>query len=246
MEDGAYTDANWGPRDASHPNPGNLIDIEDAQSLLGHIVTRMGGPVCWGCMRERGTMSQSSCESEIYATNEGTKSVVTVRNLMTDFDLPEIRQPTIVWNYNQGCVDWTKGCSVSKKLRHLNMQELSVRLWQKLGLVEVRHISGKTNIADIFTKKIKDTQHFRNMAFTITTPRLIGHWNLETGEMINSEERGVLKGVLRGPNTVRDSTNTLGKSVGFATNIVTSPLAVAPAIAAAACAIARRLIGIQQ
>jgi hypothetical protein len=121
MEDGAYTDANWGPQDASHPNPGVLVNIEDAQSLLGHVVTRMGGPVCWGCMRERGTMSQSSCESDIYATNEGTRSVVTVRNLMTDFDLLEIRQPTTVWNDNQGCVDWTKGCSVSKKLRHLNM-----------------------------------------------------------------------------------------------------------------------------
>jgi hypothetical protein len=84
------------------------------------------------------------------------------------------------------------------------------------------------------------------MAFTITTPRLIGHWNPETGETINSEERGVLKGVLRGPNTVRDSTNTIGMSVGFATNIVASPLAVAPAVAAAACAIARRLIGIRQ
>jgi hypothetical protein len=34
---------------------------------------RMGGPICWGCMRETQTMSLSSCESEIYATNEGTK-----------------------------------------------------------------------------------------------------------------------------------------------------------------------------
>jgi hypothetical protein len=56
-----------------------------------------------------------------------------------------------------------------------------------------------------------------------------------------------LKGVLRGPSMVRDSTNTVGNSVGFATNIVASPLAVAPAVdAAAARAIARRLIGIRQ
>jgi hypothetical protein len=198
----------------------------------------MGGPVCWGCMREKGTMSQSSCESEIYATNEGTKSVVTVRNLIGDFDLPESLQPTIVWNDNQGCVDWTKGVSVSKKLRHLNMRELSVRLWQKLGLVEVRHISGKTNIADIFSKEIKDTQHFRNMAFTITTPRMIADWDAETGETLSGRVRGVLKGV----KTVRDSTRSVEKRVGFVTNIVPPPLAVAPAVAAAR-AIARRLIG---
>ena len=48
IRDGVYTDANWGPQDASHPKPGvaEFVDIEDAQSLLGHIVMRMGGPIC--------------------------------------------------------------------------------------------------------------------------------------------------------------------------------------------------------
>ena len=113
MRDGAYTDANWGPQDASHPKPGETIEIADAQSLLGHIVMRMGGPVCWGCLRETETMSQSSCESEIYATNEGEPSVLTVRNLLEDFGYAETRTPTTVYNDNRGAVDWSKGCSVS-------------------------------------------------------------------------------------------------------------------------------------
>jgi hypothetical protein len=78
IDDGVYTEANWGPQDASHPKEGEMISISDAQSLLGHLVMRMGGPICWGCMRETMTMSLSSCESEIYATNEGTKSALTV------------------------------------------------------------------------------------------------------------------------------------------------------------------------
>jgi hypothetical protein len=192
-------------------------------------------------------MSPSSCESEIYATNEGTKFVVTVRNLMGDFDLPEIRQPTIVWNDNQGCVDWTEGVFISKKLRHLNMRELSVRLWQKLGLVEVQHISGKTNIPDIFTKEIKDTQHFRNMAFTtITTPQMIADWDPATGETLSSRVRGVLKRgktVRDSTRSVGDSTKSVGKHVGFVTNLVAPPLAIAPAVAAVVRAIARILIG---
>jgi hypothetical protein len=143
LDDGVYTDANWGPQDASHPKADETICIEDAQSLLGHVVMRMGGPICWGCMRETTTMSLSSCESEIYATNEGTKSALNVRNLLTDLNVAEATLPIPLWNDNRGTVDWTKGVSVSRKLRHINMRQLSVRLYQKLGYVRVQHIEGK-------------------------------------------------------------------------------------------------------
>jgi hypothetical protein len=76
---GTYTNANWGPQDASHPTSEDAtFNITKVQSLLGHVVFCMGGPVCWGCTQEKGTVSHSSCESEIYATNKGTKSTLTI------------------------------------------------------------------------------------------------------------------------------------------------------------------------
>jgi hypothetical protein len=38
-------------------------------------------------------MSLSSCESEIYATNEGTKSALNVRNLLLDLKAPDASNP---------------------------------------------------------------------------------------------------------------------------------------------------------
>ena len=187
MHDGVYTDANWGPQDASHPKPDETVDIEDCQSLRRHIVMRMGGPVCWGCTRETETMSQSSCELEIYSLNEGTKSILTIRNLLTDFEYSEVDGPTTIYNDNQGAVDWSKGCSVSKKLRHVNLRELLVRLHQKLNHIDVQHIPGKRNISDILTKEEKDPLHFRSMAFTITTPRLLENWDSHNGDTILSD-----------------------------------------------------------
>jgi hypothetical protein len=148
---------------------------------------RMGGPICWGCMRETTTMSLSSCESEIYATNEGTKSALNVRNLLIDLQVPEAALPMPLWNDNRGYVDWTKGMSVSKKLRHINIRELSVCLYQRLGYVSVQHKEGKRNVADIFTKEIKDPAHFRSMAFTLATPRLLANWDHLTGESLPRE-----------------------------------------------------------
>jgi hypothetical protein len=171
--DGVFTDANWGPQDASHPLPGETTSISEVQSLLGHVVFRVSGPVSWGCIRESKSVSRSSCESEIFATDEGTKSALTVRHLLQDLGMPDGDTPTPIWNDNRGCVDWCKGVSVSRKLRHINMRELAVRLAQREGSVAIKHIPGKHNIADLFTKEIKDPTHFRNMAFTITSPRLI-------------------------------------------------------------------------
>jgi hypothetical protein len=53
------------------------------------------------------------------------------------------------------------------------MRELGVRQSQQLGDVHIRHIDGKRNTADLFTKEIKDASHFQKMAFTITTLRRI-------------------------------------------------------------------------
>jgi hypothetical protein len=173
MEDGAYTDANWGPQDASHPLAGQTVTLEEVKSLLGHVVFRIGGPICWGCTREKDTVSRSSCESEIYSADEGTKSVLTIRHLLQDLGQSDGYKPTPLRNDNRGCVDWTKGCTVSRKLRHINMRELAVRAAQLNKDISVEHIEGKLNIADLFTKEMKDTAHFHDLALTITSPRRI-------------------------------------------------------------------------
>jgi hypothetical protein len=63
--------------------------------------------------------------------------------------------------------------TVSKKLWHINMCELGVHQSQQLGDIYMRHSDGKCNIADLFTKEIKDAPHFQKMAFTSTTPQRV-------------------------------------------------------------------------
>jgi hypothetical protein len=98
----------------------------------------------------------------------------------------------------------------SKMLRHLHMHELSACFWQKLRFVDmVCHIAGESNIADIFTKEIKNAQYFHNMSFPITTPRLIDSCIHTTGEPISSGARGVWMG----DELVRVSMGSVGKGV---------------------------------
>ena len=42
-----YTDANWGPQDASTPSPTDTVTINEWWSLHGAIITSMGGAISW-------------------------------------------------------------------------------------------------------------------------------------------------------------------------------------------------------
>jgi hypothetical protein len=153
------------------PQASKQISKKYSLSLASHILH--GRPRCLG-MHQREKHSQCSlCESKIDASDEGTKLALTVPHLLKDSRQIEGRVSNPLWNHNCRCVNWTKGVSLSKKLRHMNIHELGVCLAQTKGDIDVQHIKGKCNIANLFTKEIKDSSHFQQMAFTITTPRFV-------------------------------------------------------------------------
>ena len=47
-----FSDANWGPQDASNPDPSLpvLLPVSDTRSLSGYVSIRSGGPVQWGSL----------------------------------------------------------------------------------------------------------------------------------------------------------------------------------------------------
>jgi len=64
-----------------------------------------------------------------------------------------------VYNDNMACVNWSK-CTTTKGLRHIQMRENRIRKSIQSNFVAIKHIDGKTNLADIFTKEMKDISHF--------------------------------------------------------------------------------------
>jgi hypothetical protein len=79
-------------------------------------------------------------------------------------DFLEVRQifmpgTTIIFNDNSACVNWSKRCT-TKGLRHIQMRENHVRENVENKFVTIQHIGGKLNLADLFTKEMKDVTHF--------------------------------------------------------------------------------------
>jgi hypothetical protein len=79
---------------------------------------------------------------------------------MEHLGLADAQSPTELYNDNRGSVDWTKGCWVNRKMRHMNIREMAVRESQLNGEINVNHIEGKRNPSDLLTKEHKTGETF--------------------------------------------------------------------------------------
>jgi hypothetical protein len=162
----AYSDACWGSQLGSSVADGTLLPLFKFRSMSGGIVFKNGGPIGWLGERQERT-SLSSCEAEIRATNSASKKVVDFRNLTRSISdsghsLPDIDSPTVIYNDNDACVKWSHNLT-SKAARHIELRENSVREWVQDKKIEICHVPGKVNPADIFTKEMRDGAHFRHL-----------------------------------------------------------------------------------
>jgi hypothetical protein len=174
-----YTDSNWGPQDASRPHPGETRTDAEMYSLLGAVVTYMGGPLDWCSVREK-QASRSVCESEIRGMDEGTKMILGLRHLFEDFEATHLSVPTpILYSDNQGGIAWAHSEAITKKLRHVNLREVAVRDSIRAGAITLGHIPGKINPSDLFTKEMKDRAHFELLRSALMSRRGM-HTELET------------------------------------------------------------------
>jgi len=59
----------------------------------------------------------------------------------------------VAWSHNM----------TSKRIRHISLRDNSIREWVQDGIIEILHVPGKVNPADLFTKEMKDGAHFRRL-----------------------------------------------------------------------------------
>jgi len=180
----ATADANWGPQDQSIPDPKSPpqeLDLFKTRSLSGHLITFMG-PVQWSSKRQKIT-ARSSGEAEIYATDECVKDLMHMRNLIADLELSRemLDQKTKLFNDNMACVQWSKN-TTTKGLRYLQIRENAIR--ENKDWLDILHVEGKKNPADIFSKEEKSPQHYTTIRdtiiqdpFTATTEAKIANFN---------------------------------------------------------------------
>lgn len=116
------TDANWGPQDASKPDPNKTypkLDLFKSRSIAGFVIW-FGGPLHWQAKRQ-GYTARSSGESEVGSVDNCTQVLQLLRNILKDLGLYDrfVKEPITIYNDNRAAVDWShnmtsKGMSSEK------------------------------------------------------------------------------------------------------------------------------------
>ena len=114
----------------------------------------------WTSKRQSIT-ARSTTESKIYETDECVKHLLHTSFLLEDLNLIDeiMPEPTTVLNDNNACVQWSKN-TTTKGLRHIQIRENAIHESIQAGFVAIHHVEGIINLADLFTKEDKCTDHF--------------------------------------------------------------------------------------
>ena len=158
----AMCNTNWGPQDASAPKPNqkpSQLELFKSCSISGYLTWFMGPLQCTS--KWQTITACSLAEAEIYATDECIKLLQHFSFLSEGLNLKDsiMPDPTIVYNDNAACIQWSVNL-MTKGLRHIQICENAVRESVQNGFAKVKHIEGKSNPSDLFTKEDKDPGHF--------------------------------------------------------------------------------------
>jgi hypothetical protein len=78
------------------------------------------------------------------------------------YPIRDNKTATPLYDDNEACIKWCHNMT-TKSNRHIQQCENAILEWVANGTLTVLHVSGKTNITDIFTKEMRNGGKFRHL-----------------------------------------------------------------------------------
>ena len=142
-----YSDSDWGR------------DPADRKSVSGFVFMLAGGPISWK-VRRQAVVAKSTAEAEYIAVSQATCEALWLRNLFQELGRP-FPGPVDIYTDNTAAEQMAHNPVRHNRTKHIDIQAHHIRDEVRKRRVEIRHISGNTNPADIFTKPLPKAAHYQ-------------------------------------------------------------------------------------
>ena len=152
-----------GYSDADYAN-----DVETRRSTSGYCIMYGGGPIAWRCQRQP-IVTLSTTEAEYVSGCEMVKELIPIREQLIELEEISPEKPAIVLIDNQSAVRIAKNEAGQQRTKHIDVREkwLTEQAYNKK--IEIRHISGDRQAADILTKPLHKTKFTNNRNLLLTS-----------------------------------------------------------------------------
>jgi hypothetical protein len=130
---------------------------EGRKSVSGYLIECANGPVTWSS-KQQTVVALSSCEAEYLSCSHCARQVLWLRSLFEELGFPQT-QPTPLYCDNQGTVTCTHDPQSHSRMKHIDIRAHFIRDCVNNRLIDVHHIPGVENPADLLTKPLLRLTH---------------------------------------------------------------------------------------
>jgi hypothetical protein len=133
--------------DAAHAN-----DLCNRCSTTGYGFFLAGGTIAYRCKTQSITAT-SLTEAEIIAAVSAAKVARYFRMIMKELGFQQ-HKATILYEDNQSTIHMVNSGKPTEQSRHINIQYFAIQDWKRNGNIQLCHIPGIINSADVLTKPL--------------------------------------------------------------------------------------------
>ena len=140
------------PKLIGYSDSSHNVDIDDGRSTAGHIFYLGDSMITW-CSSKQDTVALSSCEAEFMAGTEAAKQAIWLQELLSEVTKRPIEKVLIRID-NQSAIALTRNPVFHGRSKHIHRRYHFIRECIEKGQVDVEHVSGDMQKADIMTKAL--------------------------------------------------------------------------------------------
>jgi hypothetical protein len=130
---------------------------EDRKSISGYLIDCGGGPISWSS-KQQGVIALSSCEAEYISCTHCARQIIWLRSLFRELGFNQ-DNPSILYCDNQGTVACTHDPHSHSRMKHIDLRAHFIRDCVNRRIIDVHHIPGVENPADLLTKPLDKLPH---------------------------------------------------------------------------------------
>ena len=130
--------------------------IDDRRSIGGILVNLWNSPIAW-TSKIQPTVALSTTEAEYMALCKLTQELFYFRKLCKEMKL-NIKEPITMMEDNNSCIKISQNDEFHQRTKHIDVKYHFIREALEKGIVQIKRVDSKENIADIFTKPLAKVQ----------------------------------------------------------------------------------------